>query len=199
MSQLASDRRAGPRRRADAERSIAAILDAAVELLSERPEASIEDIARGAGVARQTVYAHYASREALLDAVRDRALAEAVAAIDAAKPDEGPAAPALDRLARAAWQTLEHHARLLDSLQAPLGPEEMRALHQPILERLERLVRRGQRAGDFDRSLPPGWVIAAVLGLFHAAAGEVGAGRMSAEDAAEAMGLTVLRVCGVDG
>ncbi|MGH3112703.1 MAG: TetR/AcrR family transcriptional regulator, partial [Gaiellaceae bacterium] len=77
------------RRRADAERSIAAILDAAIEVLSERPAASVEEIAGAAGVARQTVYAHYPSREALLQAVVDRALAETVAAIDAAEPDEG--------------------------------------------------------------------------------------------------------------
>jgi AcrR family transcriptional regulator len=63
------------RRRADAERNIAAILDAAVELLGERPDSSMAEIAAAAGVARQTVYAHYDSREALLAAVAERAMA----------------------------------------------------------------------------------------------------------------------------
>ncbi|MGH3059607.1 MAG: TetR/AcrR family transcriptional regulator [Gaiellaceae bacterium] len=183
------------RRRADAERSIAAILDAAIEVLSERPAASVEEIAGAAGVARQTVYAHYPSREALLQAVVDRALAETVAAIDAAEPDEGPPVEALERLVSASWRTLERYPVLMD-LRAPLTPEEEHALHGPILERLERLIGRGQRAGDFDRRLAPAWLLAAFLGLAHAAAQEVAAGRLSAEEASDALRTSVARVFG---
>ncbi|MGH3015114.1 MAG: TetR/AcrR family transcriptional regulator [Gaiellaceae bacterium] len=183
------------RRRADAERSIAAILDAAIEVLSERPAASVEEIAGAAGVARQTVYAHYPSREALLQAVVDRALAETVAAIDAAEPDEGRPVEALERLVSASWRTLERYPVLMD-LRAPLTPEEEHALHGPILERLERLIGRGQRAGDFDRRLAPAWLLAAFLGLAHAAAQEVAAGRLSAEEASDALRTSVARVFG---
>lgn len=54
------------RRRADAERSNAAILDAAAGVLAQRPQASIEEIAKAAGISRQTVYAHFPAREVLL-------------------------------------------------------------------------------------------------------------------------------------
>ena len=185
------------RRRADAERSIAAIVDAAIEVLSERPAASMEEIAAAAGLARQTIYAHYPSREALLRAVVDRALAQTVAAIDAAEPDEGTPVDALDRLVSASWQTLERYPLLMD-LRAPLTPAEEHALHGPILERLERLIRRGQRAGDFDRRLTPAWLLAAFLGLAHAAAQEVAAGRLSAEDASRTLRESVRRVFGAD-
>jgi AcrR family transcriptional regulator len=181
-------------RRADAERSIAAILDAAVELLSERPDASMEDIAGAAGVSRQTVYAHYSSREALLDAVSDRAMAQAVAAIDEAQPEQGPPAVALERLVAASWRTVGRHARLLDSMHGQRSPEELHALHAPILARLERLVRRGKRAGVFDRRQPTTWLLSTVLSLSHGAAAEVRAGRMSAEDAGRALTRSVLRV-----
>jgi AcrR family transcriptional regulator len=185
------------RRRADAERSIAVILDAAVAVLSDRPAASMEEIANAAGVARQTVYAHYPSRAALLDAVVQRALAETVAAIDVADPDEGPPVEALDRLVSASWQTLERYPLLMD-LRAPMSPEEEHALHRPILERLGRLVERGRRSGDFDRRLPPAWLLAAFLGLAHAAAQEVAAGRLSAEEASRTLRDSVARVFGVD-
>jgi AcrR family transcriptional regulator len=187
------------RRRADAERSIASILDAAVEFLGERPDASMEELANAAGVSRQTIYAHYSSREALLDAVSDRALAEAVAAIDAATPEQGPPAEALERLVTASWRTLERHARLLESLQATRSAEDLHAFHAPIMERLERLIRRGRRAGVFDRGLPTPWLLSTVISLSHAAAAEVGAGRMTPEDAGRALRRSVLRIFGVDG
>jgi AcrR family transcriptional regulator len=197
MPELASQKETG--RRADAERSIAAILDAAVELLAERPDASMADIAAAAGVARQTVYAHYDSRTALLGAVADRALAQAVAAIDAAEPTRGPPAQALDRLIRAWWEAVERHARLLEALAPAFSDvEDVHRFHSPILDRLEGLVRRGQRAGDLDRRLPVGWVTAAFLGLMHAAAEAVAAGRLDSADAGRALERAVPRMLGVD-
>lgn len=186
------------RRRADAERNIAAILDAAVGLLAERPDASMAEIAKAAGVARQTVYAHYASREQLLRAVAERALARATEAIDAARPEEGPPAEALDRLVVAWWEEVERHARVLDALHAAFpGEAEVRDFHAPILARLERLARRGRRGGDFDRELSPRWLATAFLGLMHAAAEEVAAGRLDAKAAERALRRAVPRVFGV--
>jgi AcrR family transcriptional regulator len=84
-------------RRADAERSIAAIVDAAVELVSRRPEANMSEVAAAAGVGRVTLYAHFPSREAVLAASRERAMAETIRAFDAAELDRGPAPDALAR------------------------------------------------------------------------------------------------------
>jgi AcrR family transcriptional regulator len=200
MSELASPASASRRRRADAERSIAAILDAAVGVLGERPDASMAEIAAAAGVARQTVYAHYDSREALLAAVAERALAQAVAAIDAAEPEQGPPPEALDRLVRSWWQTMERHARVLEALTMAFpAVHEVHDFHAPIVDRIMRLVRRGRRSGDFDRALPVEWTAAAFLGLMHTAAEEVAAGRIGAEQAALALERTVPRVFGVPG
>src|ERR1044072_8657319 len=95
------------RRRADAERSVAAILHAAVQLLAERPEASMSDIAAAAGVVRQTVYAHYDSRAGLFAAAAARAPEHPRAATDPATPDEGSPERALERLIDAWWQSVE--------------------------------------------------------------------------------------------
>ena len=62
------------RRRSDADRSVQAILAAALEALASDPDASMAEIARRAGVVRATIYAHFPTRESLLDAVMEHAI-----------------------------------------------------------------------------------------------------------------------------
>ena len=185
----------GRRRRADAERSIAAILDAAVKVLNERPEASMAEIARAAGLTRQTVYAHYSSREELLQAVIERETAGAVAALEAARLGEGPPEEALRRLLDVTWDAA------LQLVRVPLprvSAEEEYELHRPILEPVEKLIRRGQRAGAFDRRLKPAWLGAVFIMLSHTAAEELAAGRLSPAEARRAREQSILRVFGVE-
>lgn len=196
MSELAP-KRPRRRRRADAERSIAAILDAAVPLLGERPDASMEDIAEVAGVTRQTVYAHFSSRDALLGAVVARVTEQVAVAIDAAELDRGSATDALVRFVNASWQMLERTPLLLRLPVVPVGPREELDRHEPITSRLAELIRRGQRAGEFDRDVPPEWLLAATIALGHAAGEQVGAGLMPVDLAGAAYRRSLLRVFGV--
>jgi AcrR family transcriptional regulator len=184
---------AAERRRADAAHNIEAILDAALELLSEHPEATMAEIAAAAGVARQTVYAHYSSRGELVNAVINRAIEETAAALDAAKLNQGPPEEALPRLIDAGWERLVRHSRLRGNPDAP-NSEELYMQHGPIVERLARLIRRGQRSGAFDRQLSPTWLLAATLGLLHAAADEVAAGRLTGDQAATALKQSIPRL-----
>ena len=98
---------------------------------------------------------------------------------------------------QAGWQTLERYP-LLMHLRRDLTPEEELALHQPILERLQRLIKRGQRSGEFDRRLPTNWLLTSFLALSHAAAEEVAAERMTARQALEVLRQSVLRVFGAE-
>jgi AcrR family transcriptional regulator len=196
MSELAAER-PRRRRRADAERSIAAILDAAVALLGDRPDASMEDIAEAAGVTRQTVYAHFSSRDALLGAVVARVTEQVATVIAAAELDQGSATDALVRFVDASWQTLERTPLLLRLPVAPVGPREELDRHEPITSRLAELIRRGQRAGEFDRDVPPEWLLAATIALGHAAGEQVSAGLMPVNAAGAAYRRSLLRVFGV--
>jgi AcrR family transcriptional regulator len=172
------------------------VLEAAVRVLNQRPTATIGDIADAARLTRQTVYAHFPSRRALLRAVIDRATEEALAEMDAADLERGSSAAALMRLLDASWQTFARYPVLLQLPDDAMEAAESRDLHRPMFDRLDRLVRRGQAAGEFDDQLSPTWLLAATLALGHAAGGEVGAGRMSAEDASASLRRSILRVFG---
>ncbi|WP_345596886.1 TetR/AcrR family transcriptional regulator, partial [Streptomyces marokkonensis] len=187
----------GQHRRAGAQRSRTAILDAAVRLLNIHPDSSVEAIATAAGVTRQTVYAHFPSREKLLTAALDRITEEAVAAMDATDLDAGSAADALLRLLDVSNRTAGRYPALLQKTSLlPADPQTDRNRHAPVAERLKRVIQRGRATGEFNGRLSPDWLVAVTINLGHAASGEVDAGRMSREEAAEALHTSLLRVLG---
>ena len=181
-----------PRRRADAERSNARILDAAVDALASDPEASMAEIARRAGVVRATIYVHFPTREALLEAVTRRAITEVVEVIDAAEPHHGPPAEALARVVDASWQRLGRYHALVAINTQQHGHAELRQRHSPVLATLEPLIMRGQADGTFRVDVPAAWHLSMVMALIHAASGELSAGRLNDADAGTALVATIL-------
>ncbi|MFE3018215.1 TetR/AcrR family transcriptional regulator [Streptomyces sp. NPDC059256] len=186
-----------PRRRADAERSRIAVLDAAIRLLAERPGAGMAAVAAEAGVTRQTVYAHYGTRGALLEAVADRITDQAMAALDEAEVAGGSALEVLLRLQDIGWQLFEQHPVLLQLGNAPASAEADRIRHEPVADRLTRLIEQGRAAGEFGSAAPATWLVAAVTALGHAAGDEVGAGRMTVSEAATWLRTATLAVLDV--
>lgn len=180
------------RRRADARRSRAAILDAALHLMNERPDTGLEAIASEAGVTRQTVYAHFASRDALVEALIDRATERILHALDTAELDALPPGDALARLVEISWDHFETHAFLL---AVPDTPDTNRdhERHQPVLDRIGSIIERGQRSRELDPGLAPEWIAAATISLGHAAGEQVRAGTMTTAQAKAALTRTLSR------
>jgi AcrR family transcriptional regulator len=173
-----------------------AILGAARTVLGERPDASMEDIATTAGVARQTVYAHFPSRDALIAALLHAAGAETLAAIDAARLDTAPPADALRQFLDIGWQLIRGYPFLLGPALAGSPQPGDPAAHQAAITLLEQIIRRGQRAGDFDGTLPAAWLAVAIVGLVRTAAEQVAAGRLTTSKAAALALDSTLRLCG---
>lgn len=181
-----------PRRRADAERSIERILDAAVDALAEDQDVSMAQIARRAGVVRATIYVHFPTREALLEAVTDRALAEVAAVISAAQPERGEADAALGRVVAAAWRTLGRYHALVAVNTGAQTRADLHRRHGSVLGLLVPLIERGQAAGAFRRDVPVAWHLAMLLALIHAGSAELQAGRVPEADAEAALVASVL-------
>lgn len=154
----------------------------------------MDDVARAAGVSRQTVYAHFPSRDALLTTLIDQATDRVLAAIDAADLDTGPADQALGRFIQVGLEAFGSDPFLLHLAGPPDTPAQDRDRHAPVLTRLAALVERGQRTGDIDPALPINWILAAILALGHAAGEEVRAGRMTPADAIAVLGRSVPRL-----
>lgn len=183
---------AGRRRRSDAERSIAAILDAALNCVPSEGEFNMSAIARAAGVSRVTLYSHFPTREALVDAALQRAFAQTHRALTELPLDEGPPQEVLAQLLSSSWQVLERHRNLYLVASANLPPDRLRAYAELVLDRIERLLARGRSEGVFRDDLPLDWLVATVYTLMHLAAEQVGSGRTKADVAGELVSTTIL-------
>jgi AcrR family transcriptional regulator len=155
----------------------------------------MDDIARTAGVSRQTVYAHFASRDALLRALVERAAAEYDQLLDSAELDHIDPDEALGAFLDVGWQFLERFPLLLGTDAARL-PRPARDPHDEVLPRLGRILRRGRRQGVFQASMPVDWLACAVLALHHAAASQLVAGQLRPNQARTLCLESARRLCG---
>jgi AcrR family transcriptional regulator len=187
-----SDASAPKRRRADAERNIQAIINAALEALADDPDASMAAIARRAGVVRATIYMHFPTRETLLDAVMENAVAQVAEATRAAEPTQGKPEEALERVLRATWHKLSDFQTLLAINTSRLSAKELHRRHQPVMTQFVPLIERGQEKGVFRSDVPVSWHLAMIRAIAHAASAEVRSGRIPAAEVEPAMLSTAL-------
>jgi TetR/AcrR family transcriptional regulator, mexCD-oprJ operon repressor len=170
--------------RAIAARNVDAILDAAEELLARRAHTTMSAIAKQAGVSRVTLYAHFATWEAVLEAAVTRAVDRTMAALRAAEPEKGPADAAVDRMVAAAWQHLARYGAMAQAVGEQLSPEAVARTHRAAHQTIGTLVERGRREGCFRTDMPASWLVTACIALIHACADEVRADRIDDRDAA---------------
>lgn len=135
-------------KRADAQRNIEAILDAALDCLGRSPDAPVGEIAAAAGLGRVTLYGHFPSRAQLIDAAFAKAIEDGEAALDGVDLSGEPR-KALGRLVESSWMLVDRFRSLLVAAQDALPPGRIRALHAAPMERVQKLLERGQAEGVF--------------------------------------------------
>jgi TetR/AcrR family transcriptional regulator, mexCD-oprJ operon repressor len=174
-----------------ADRNAEAILDAADELIRLQGHANISAVAAKAGVSRVTVYAHFPTWEALLEAAVERAVRQTMSALESANPQDGPPVEALARILAATWQHLARYQAMAAVVAELLSPEAITRTHQAAHHAIGALLARGQADGSFRTDLPEDWLVTACIALIHACSDGVRSGLIDELDAVRILSTSV--------
>jgi AcrR family transcriptional regulator len=142
--------------RADAERTVTTILEAAERTLRRNPAATVEQIAEVAGVARTTVHRRFATREALIDALAAWATRQFAAAVAAAHPDTAPPLVALYQMTTNVLGVKIGWGYAMSRACSP--DPDVAGVHTDVRDTCERLFRRAQQAGLLRTDINVRWV-----------------------------------------
>ncbi|MGW6562470.1 TetR/AcrR family transcriptional regulator [Streptomyces hydrogenans] len=138
--------------RSDGLHNRAALLDAAGAAYAEHGfDASIADIARRAGVAKATVFHHFASKDALLAAVLVQRLQKLLDLGERLLEAEEPGAALMEFLALSAQQRQQNDLAFARTVEA--AGEQMNEVRDRMFTVLDALVLRAQEAGAVRRDV----------------------------------------------
>lgn len=145
------------------------ILDVALDVLGENPDAGMGDVAAAAGVVRRTVYGHFPSRLDLVRTLTERAVTEMTAVLTEVNASGTEADAAWAEFVARLWP-VAHRYRVLLALRRGEFGEAIHGLLGPVDELLADLVKRGQGTDVFAQHLPAGVLSQVAYGVVFAIA-----------------------------
>ncbi|MEU5311477.1 TetR/AcrR family transcriptional regulator [Streptomyces sp. NPDC021562] len=145
------------------------ILDVALDVLGENPDAGMGEIASVAGVVRRTVYDHFPSRLDLIRTLTERAVAEMTAVLTEVNASEADADATWVAFVARLWP-VAHRYRVLLALRRGEYGEAIHGLLGPVDDLLADLVQRGQDTEVFAEHLPAGMLSQVAYGVVFAIA-----------------------------
>ncbi|MEE1747120.1 MULTISPECIES: TetR/AcrR family transcriptional regulator [unclassified Streptomyces] len=157
------------------------VLRSAAALLTRKSTATMDEVAKAAGIGRATLHRHFAGRDALVRALENLGIQEFEAALDTAALGEGAAPDALRRLVVAVEPSAGLLAFLVTENQLFEG-EEVNEGWNRLDARVSAFFRRGQERGEFRIDLTPAWLTEALYGLISSGAWAVQDGRVASQD-----------------
>ena len=169
------------------------ILDVALDVLGENPDAGMGDIASAAGVVRRTVYGYFPSRLDLVQTLAERAVTEVTAVLTEVSASDAEADATWVEFIARVWP-VAHRYRVLLALRRGEYGEVIHGLLGPVDELLADLVKRGQDSDAFAQYLPAGILSQVAYGVVFAIADS---DRSNGSLGARAATITSLLVLGV--
>lgn len=169
-----------------------AVMEAALELYTFHPNASLDDVAARAGVGRATLFRHFPNRTALLRAAGAHVIAELDAALVVASipADATPQQHLRSLLAVMVDAGLPLHA--VFGMAELAEDAELQAALQVLDRHIEPVVAECRAAGLFDAHVPPAWIEAAFDGLLYAAWAAIHKGTLAPAHAPDLLLHTML-------
>ena len=158
------------------------VLQDAAALLARRATASMDEIAKAAGVSRATLHRHFPRRDVLVRALGALGIEQIEECLNAARIEEGDPVAAVRRLIDEAMPVATFLGFLYGENQLYDLPET-EAGWTRIGARVEELFSRGQEQGLFRYDLSPAWLGEALYALVAASGWSVQDGRIAARDA----------------
>lgn len=144
-----------------------AIIEAAFDVFSRDPSASLSEVAAAAGVGRATLHRHFAGRDDLIVALTRIAMDELNAAVQAAVKDAPSWTAALERSLYAVIPLADRNW-FLSQERADQNPEIAAALAAERAE-LTKAIDQARQEGAFAPDAPTSWIAAAFDSLVYAA------------------------------
>ena len=170
---MSTKRKQAPARkpRSDAQRNRERILEVAKEAFTRSgANASLDEIAKGAGVGPGTLYRHFPTREELLEAVY-RTEMEKLAAAEQKFADELPPVEALRAWLLLFVDYIAAKQLIAPALNALVGdPKKIfEASYARIWDAIRALVKRAIKSGDIRKDLDPIDLLRALIGVANVA------------------------------
>jgi len=156
-------------KRSDARRNRDAILAAAIVALTESPDASLNAIAKSAGVANATLYRHFPTREDLVLATYEHEVGRLVEAASSLLETEAPIEALRTWVERLASYAVTKHG-LADALRKATSPGSDLSstdTYNAIVAALDQLLQANIAAGTLRPGLDGEDVILALAGLWQ--------------------------------
>jgi len=177
--------------RKDARRNREAVIEAALAILPDEPNASMATIAERSGLGRTTVYRHFPARNDLILALFERVIEEA-RQVTSAVIEEGRSTVDTLRALGPAIITIPDRFRFLHGVRE-LGAEMIAESTIDPNQPVRHFIAAAQRRGEIPADLPVQWIVTAINGLAIATANEMNEGRLSVAEAGRLLGETLVR------
>jgi AcrR family transcriptional regulator len=159
--------------RADAARNRARILDAAYAAFSDDADASMNAVAKRAGVGAGTLYRNFPTREDLLLAVYAAEIDALVGSVDALLAEHAPLDGFRIWVRRLAEQTRMKHG-LGEALASPAAQAVIDATYAPVTAAIGRFLGAAADRGDIRTGADPYDVLLLISALWRVPPGEAG-------------------------
>lgn len=162
-----------------------ALLRSLAMTLAENAGATLQEMARAAGVSRATLYRFAATREQVLEILRSHVLKVMVRILDTAGLETAPPLDALRRLIANHIAEREYCVFLISEFDPYIKGHSANAMRDECTEletRMDQFFQRGQQAGAFRSDVPSRWLTDLFFGFIYALCESEYRGRIARSD-----------------